>query len=90
MSKKKRKFSAEFKAKVALDALSGEQSLAELSSKYEVHAKGKELRQELARWFEFYNTRRPHFAFDGQKPMTVYRNDLKPEGLLPRMRSEAA
>ncbi len=38
MSKKKRKISAEFKAKVALDALSGEQSLAELSSKYEVHA----------------------------------------------------
>ncbi len=51
---------------------------------------GKELRQELARWFEFYNTRRPHFAFDGQKPMTVYRNGLKPEVLLSQVRSEAA
>ncbi|NEP82153.1 MAG: transposase, partial [Okeania sp. SIO3B3] len=34
---KRRKFSAEFKAKVALEALSGELTLAELSAKYEVH-----------------------------------------------------
>ena len=33
---KRRNFSAEFKAKVALDALSGELTLAELSGKYEV------------------------------------------------------
>ncbi|MCR5814512.1 MAG: hypothetical protein K6G15_08500 [Desulfovibrio sp.] len=32
MSKERRKFSAEFKAKVALDALSGESTLAELAS----------------------------------------------------------
>ena len=31
------KFSAEFKAKVALEALSGELTLAELASKYDVH-----------------------------------------------------
>ena len=31
---RKNKFSAEFKAKTALDALSGEQTIAELSSKY--------------------------------------------------------
>jgi transposase len=35
---KRRKFSAEFKAKVALEVLSGELSLAELASKYDVHA----------------------------------------------------
>ena len=34
---KRRKFSAEFKAKVALEALSGELTLAELAAKYEVH-----------------------------------------------------
>ena len=33
----RRKFSAEFKAKVALEALSGELTLAELASKYDVH-----------------------------------------------------
>jgi transposase len=34
---KRRKFSAEFKAKVALEALSGELTLSELASKYDVH-----------------------------------------------------
>ena len=35
---KRRTFSAEFKAKVALEALTGGYTLAELSSKYGVHA----------------------------------------------------
>ena len=34
---KRQNFSAEFKAKVALDALSGESTLAELAGKYDVH-----------------------------------------------------
>lgn len=33
----RRKFSAEFKANVALEALAGELTLAELASKYDVH-----------------------------------------------------
>lgn len=37
MSKKRRKFSAEFKARVALDALSGDHTITELASKYGVH-----------------------------------------------------
>ena len=37
MSKKRRKFTAEFKARVALDALSGEHTLSEFASKYGVH-----------------------------------------------------
>lgn len=37
MSRKRRSFSAEFKARVALDALSGEHTLSELASKYGVH-----------------------------------------------------
>jgi transposase len=37
MSKKRRKFTAEFKARVALNALSGEHTLSELASKYGVH-----------------------------------------------------
>jgi transposase len=37
MSRKRRKFSPEFKARVALEALSGDHALSELSSKYGVH-----------------------------------------------------
>lgn len=37
MSKTRRRFTAEFKARVALDALSGELTISELSSKYGVH-----------------------------------------------------
>ena len=37
MSKKRREFSPEFKARIALDAMSGEHTLAELASKYSVH-----------------------------------------------------
>ena len=35
--KTKRKFSAEFKAKVALKAVKGQMTLAELSTKYEIN-----------------------------------------------------
>lgn len=34
---KRRQFTAEFKARVALDAMRGELTMAELSKKYEVH-----------------------------------------------------
>lgn len=44
MSRKRRNFTAEFKAKVALDALSGELTIAELSSKYGVHA------NQISKW----------------------------------------
>jgi putative transposase len=37
MSRKRRNFNSEFKAKVALDALRGEQTTAELAKKYDVH-----------------------------------------------------
>jgi putative transposase len=34
---------------------------------------GSQARQALANWFHFYNKRRPHTAFDGRRPMDVYR-----------------
>jgi putative transposase len=43
---------------------------------------GSELRQALVWWFDFCNNRRPHFAFDGMKPMDVYQG-LKPGGVPP-------
>lgn len=53
---KRRRFSAEFKAKVALEALRGELTLAEISKKFEVHpnmisAWKKQVTQEAARLF---------------------------------------
>jgi transposase-like protein len=38
MARKRRRFSAEFKAKVALEAVRGQKTLAELADEHEVHA----------------------------------------------------
>lgn len=38
MAIKRRRFSADFKAKVALEALRGQKTVAELAGEYEVHA----------------------------------------------------
>ena len=43
---------------------------------------GGNMRRTLAWWFKFYNTRRPHFAFDGRKPMEIYQGP-KAEGVPP-------
>ena len=43
---------------------------------------GSELRQSLAWWFDFYNSRRPHSVFNGRKPMEIFQNEL-PEGVPP-------
>lgn len=44
MGKSRRKFSAQFKAKVALEALREEKTLSELSAKYQVHA------NQISKW----------------------------------------
>jgi putative transposase len=51
---------------------------------------GSDLRRALAWWFEFYNNRRPHFAFDGRKPMEIYQNGSRPEGVPPLAWTERA
>ena len=40
---------------------------------------GSQARKALADWFAFYNEVRPHSAFDGRRPMDVYREN-RPEG----------
>lgn len=57
MSRKRRNFKPEFKAKVALDAIRGEQTTAELAKKYDIHpnmitAWKKELLERAADVFE--------------------------------------
>jgi len=42
-----------------------------------------QLRGSLRWRFDLYNYRRPHSALDGGKPMAVYQNGLKPEGVPP-------
>lgn len=37
MSKKRKQYSAQFKAKVALEALRGEKTIAEIAAQYEIH-----------------------------------------------------
>ena len=44
MGKGRRKFSAQFKAKVALEALREEKTLSELASKYQLHA------NQISKW----------------------------------------
>jgi transposase len=44
MSKKRKKFTAEFKTRVALDALTGEHTLSEPANKYGVHA------NQISKW----------------------------------------
>jgi transposase len=48
----RRRFSAEFKAKVALEAIQGHLTVAELASKYEVAAWKREAIEKLAQVFD--------------------------------------
>ena len=44
MGKKRRKFSASFKAQVALEAIKGKETMAELSERFELHS------QQISNW----------------------------------------
>jgi len=53
------------------------------SLKYEciylhVFETGSEVRQGLRRWFEFYNTRRPHSRLDDRTPHEAYWQKPRP------------
>ena len=45
---------------------------------------GSQARNELARWFRFYNWQRPHSTFDGKRPMEIYLDSPIPGGLAPQ------
>lgn len=64
----RRSFSAELKAKVALEAAAGQRSLAELASRYEVHPNLiRQWRKALLSGApELFSDRRRHRAEDGE------------------------
>ena len=82
-----------FKSKVALAAIKGDKTLAELAQLFDVHPNqitqwkaqllegaagvfGSEARASIGRYFDFYNTRRPHSSLDRQTPDQAYFNSL--------------
>ncbi|MCH8000266.1 MAG: transposase, partial [Proteobacteria bacterium] len=51
---------------------------------------GAEARAGIGRWIDYYNTSRPHSAFDGRTPEEVYTGDDAPSpGHAPEMAPEA-
>jgi len=70
--KKRRKFSAEFKARVALEALSGAYTLSELSSKHNVHA------NMIAQWKRKAREKLPEiFATKGDRGEATHEAEIK-------------
>jgi putative transposase len=61
MKKGRRNHSASFKAKVALDAVLGEKSLAELASQYEVHP------NQVSKWRKHLLEELPGLFADGKR-----------------------
>lgn len=41
---------------------------------------GREARQAIGKWMDFYNHRRPHAAHGGETPVRVYRDGLSASG----------
>ena len=62
--KKKKKYGKEFKARVALEAIKGEKTIAQISSEYEVHSNmvtkwKKQLKENIANIFIRKNEQEP-------------------------------
>lgn len=72
MSKKRRRFSADFKFRVALEAAKGQRTLAELSSEYSVHPNqiSQWKRQLLANGAEVFNQNGVHGHPDSEALQT--------------------
>ena len=88
MRRPRRNHSPQVKAKVALEALRGEHTLAELAAQFDVHPNQitqwkltvylraydtlADARSGLRRYFGFYNSIQTHQALGGRTPDEVY------------------
>ena len=91
MKAKRRKFTAAFKAQVALSAIQERDSLAELSKRYEVHPNmiSKWKREFMERSSEIFETKAPEVNFDGYSGHIVpLKTDviLRPDFPLPQIK----
>lgn len=69
MKAKRRKFTAAFKAQVAIEALRERETLAELSKRFEVHPNiiSKWKQEFLSRSAEIFETQAPEVDFEAEK-----------------------
>jgi transposase len=74
MKKERRKFSAAFKAKVALEAIKEKETLQQLSSKFEVH------QNQIAQWKREF-LERAEDVFDKKKTETKSNDEQEKEML---------
>jgi putative transposase len=84
MSKKRRAFGASFKAKVALAAIRGDKTTAELASKFGVHANQvstwkKQLLEQAAELFADGRSRKPNETSAGEEQLYEQIGRLKME-----------
>jgi len=69
--RKRRKFSAEFKAKVVLEMISGEKGLMEASREYEIKD------SVLSRWKQEFLERAPQVFEQGSKPVDPKEKEIE-------------
>ncbi len=70
MGKKRRKFSDEFKAKVALDAIRGVKTLSELSTEYKVHP------NQISQWKKQLLDNASELFCSGKSPATKSEDEI--------------
>lgn len=70
MGQKRRKFTERFKAKVAIEAISGVKTLAEMSKEYQIHP------NQISKWKRLILTNAPELFASGKKAAAKTEEEL--------------